>query len=80
MTFRCILVADGLNNTVVAMDTTLTKARVLSLPIDEPMKDPCRLYLDERAGKLFVAEGNGGRVLVFDNFRKLRSLLSYHAQ
>jgi len=71
---RCVLVADCLNNTVVAVDSTLTKARVLPLPLDEPMNDPCRLFLDERAGKLFVAEGNGGRVLVFDNFRKLRTL------
>jgi len=71
---RCVLVADGLNNTVVAVDFTLSKARVLHLPLDEPMNDPCRLYLDERAGKLFVAEGNGGRVLMFDNFRKLRTL------
>ena len=68
------MVADGLNNTVVAIDSTLTKARVLPLPVDEPMNDPCRLYLDERAGRLFVAEGNGGRVLVFDNFHKLRTL------
>lgn len=73
---RCILVADGLNNTVVAMDPTLSKARVLPLPLPlgEPMNDPRRLYVDERAGKLFVAEGNGGRVLVFDNFRKLQTL------
>ena len=71
---RCILVADGLNNTVVAVDSTLSRARVLPLSLDEPMADPRRLYVDDRAGKLFVAEGNGGRVLVFDNFRKLRTL------
>jgi len=71
---RCVLVTDGLNNTVVAVDSTLTKARVVPLPLDEPMKDPSRLYLDEHAGKLFVAEGNGGRVLVFDNIRKLQTL------
>jgi len=71
---RCVLVTDGLNNTVVAVDSTLTKARVVPLPLDEPMKDPSRLYLDEHAVKLFVAEGNGGRVLVFDNIRKLQTL------
>jgi len=38
------------------------------------MNDPCRLYLDEAAGKLYVAEGNGGRVLVFGNFCNLRTL------
>ena len=73
---RCVLVADGLNNTVVALESTLSKARVLPLPLDEPLTDPRRLHLDERAGKLYVAEGNGGRVLVFNNFRKLRSLFS----
>jgi len=69
-------VADCLNNTVVAVDWTLTKpARVVALPLDEPMNDPCRLYLDEHAGKLFVGEGNGGRVLMFDKFRNLPTLL-----
>ena len=72
--FRCVLVTDCLNNTLVALDCTLTKARVLPLSLDEPMNDPCRLYLDEHAGRLFVAEGNGGRVLVFGNFRNLRTL------
>ena len=70
--------ADGLNNTVVALDSTLSKARVLPLPAplrEEPPNDLRRLYVDERAGRLYVAEGNGGRVLVFDNFRKLRTLL-----
>jgi len=67
-------VADCLSNTVVALDSTLSKARVLPLRLDEPLNDPCRLYLDEAAGKLFVAEGNGGRVLVFTNFCNLRTL------
>jgi len=69
-------VADGLNNSVVVVDSTLTKARVLPLPLplDEPMNDPRRVHVDERAGKLFVAEGSGGRLLVFDNFRKLQTL------
>jgi len=68
------LIVDGLNNTVVAVDSTLSRARVVPLPLDEPMNDPSRLYLDEHAGKLYVAEGNGGRVLVFENVRKLITL------
>ena len=63
----CVLVADSDNNRILILNSALTRARDLSLPVDGGLNRPVCLYLDESRGRLVVGEWRGKRVLVFDN-------------
>lgn len=63
----CILVADRGNNRIVILNSSLTDARPLSLPVDGGLCQPWALHLDESRGRLYVGEYEGGRLLIFDN-------------
>lgn len=64
----CILVADYKNNRIVALNPSLTDARVLPLSLDWSLQRPMSLYLDESRGRLYIGENDGERrVLVFEN-------------
>jgi hypothetical protein len=62
-----ILAAIKENHRVVVLNSSLSGARDLSLPITDGLKGPISLYLDEAHNRLYVGEGIGGRLLVFDN-------------
>jgi len=62
-----ILVADKRNNRVVVLDSSLSALGQLNLSISGGLKRPVALWLDKGRGRLFVGEGTGGRVLIFDN-------------
>lgn len=62
-----MLVADYCNNSIAALNRSMTDARHLSLPVDG-LQRPASLYLDESRDRLYVGEGGGHyRVLVFDD-------------
>jgi len=64
-----ILVADGSNNRILLVNS-LSSARELALPVDDGIKLPWGLCLDESLGRLYVGEHRGSRrVLVFDGVR-----------
>jgi len=64
-----ILVAD-LFNGIVSLDSSLSSARELVLPVDNGIQEPCGLFLDELRKRLYVGEFDGKcRVLVFDNMQ-----------
>lgn len=63
-----ILVADKGHNRVVVLDRYLNDVRELILPaVDEGLKGPWSLCLDEERDRCYVGEWDGGRVLVFDH-------------
>jgi len=63
-----ILVADRSNNRIVSLDSSLSSAHKLVLPVDNAMQGPWGLFLDELRKRLYVGEyGGENRVLVFDN-------------
>jgi len=63
-----ILVADHGNNRIVSLDSSLSSAYELVLPVDNAMQEPYGLFLDELRKRLYVGEfGGENRVLVFDN-------------
>jgi len=63
-----ILVADLGNNRIVSLDSSLSSAHELVLPVDNAIKSPFGLFLDELRKRLYVGESGGEmRVLVFDN-------------
>ena len=71
-----ILVADEDNNRILLVNSSLSSARELALPVehdddddddDDEIQQPRGLCLDESRGRLYVGEDNGNyRVLVFD--------------
>ena len=62
-----ILVADRSNNRIVSLDSSLSSAHELVLPVDNAIQGPCGLFLDELRKRLYVGEYDGEcRVLVFD--------------
>ena len=62
-----ILVADQDNDRILLLNTSLSDARQLSLPVDSRLNGPCCMYLDQSSGRLFVGElSEEERVLVFD--------------
>jgi len=63
-----ILVADRSNNRIVSLNSSLSSAYELVLPVDNAMQVPYGLFLDELRKRLYVGEFGGKcRVLVFDN-------------
>jgi len=65
-----ILVADGWNNRILLVNSSLSSARKLVLPVDDGIQEPWGLCLDESRGRLYVSEADGScRVLVFDGVR-----------
>jgi len=62
-----ILVADENNNRIISLDSSLSSAHELVLPVDNAMQQPFGLFLDELRKRLYVGEYDGEcRVLVFD--------------
>jgi len=65
-----ILVADHRNNRIVSLDSSLSSAHKLVLPVDNAIQEPYGLFLDELRKRLYVGEFDGKcRVLVFDNMQ-----------
>ena len=65
-----ILVADRSNNRILSLDSSLSCAHELALPVDNAIQEPCGLFLDELRKRLYVGERGGEcRVLVFDNMQ-----------
>jgi len=65
-----ILVADRSNNRILSLDSSLSSARELVLPVDNGIQSPCGVCLDELRKRLYVGEIDGEcRVLVFDNMQ-----------
>ena len=63
-----ILVADQCNKRIVSLDSSLSCAQVLALPVDSRPQQLSGLCLDETRGRLYVSERDGGcRVLVFES-------------
>jgi len=62
-----IFVADSDNNRILSLNSSLSCAHELVLPVDGGMKGPWGLCLDESRGRLYIGEDSGQRrVLVFD--------------
>jgi len=62
-----ILVADENNNRILLVNSSLSSARELVLPVDDGIRCPQGLCLDESRGRLYVGEyGGSHRLLVFD--------------
>jgi len=65
-----ILVADLGDNRILSLDSSLSSAHELVLPVDNGIQRPCGLFLDELRKRLCVSEFGGEcRVLVFDNMQ-----------
>jgi len=65
-----ILVADHGNDRIVSLDSSLSSAYELVLPVDNGIQSPFGLFLDELRKRLYVGEFGGEcRVLVFDNMQ-----------
>lgn len=62
-----ILVAVKENHCILVLDPSLSTARQLALPVAGGIKGPISVCLDESVSRLYVGEGIGGRLLVFDN-------------
>jgi len=61
-----ILVADSDNNRILSVDRSLSSAQVLALSVDDRIRQPWGLCLDESRGRLYVSEGGRKcRVLLF---------------
>jgi len=62
-----ILVADHGNKRILSLDSSLSSAHELVLPVDNAIQSPFGLFLDELRKRLYVGEyGGRNRVLVFD--------------
>jgi len=65
-----ILVADAYNNRILLVNSSLSSAQELAVPVDDEIQWPRSLCLDESLGRLYVGEVGGSyRVLVFDGVR-----------
>jgi len=65
-----IFVADCDNNRILSLNSSLSCAHELALPVDGGIERPYGLCLDEARGRLYIGEGNPQRrVLVFDGIR-----------
>ena len=61
---NCILVTDR----ILLLNSSLSNARQLSLPVNSQLHQSCCMYLDQSRGRLYVGEwSDEGRVLVFDS-------------
>jgi len=65
-----ILVGEGISNRILLVNSSLSSARKLALPVDDGIQLPEGLCLDESRGRLYIGEAGGShRVLVFDGVR-----------
>jgi len=65
-----ILVADADNNRILSINRSTGCVQELSLSVDDGIKEPRGLCLDESRGRLYVGEfGGQHRVFVFDGVR-----------
>jgi len=65
-----ILVADCRNNRILSLNSSLSSAYELVLPVDNAIQGLFGLFLDELRKRLYVGEFGGEcRVLVFDNMQ-----------
>jgi len=65
-----ILVADADNDRILLVNSSLSSARKLALPVDDRIQRPWGLCLDESRGRLYVGESSESRrVVVFDGVR-----------
>ena len=65
-----ILVAEAISNRILLVNSSLSSARKLALPVDDGIQLLQGLCLDESRGRLYVGEfGGSHRVLVFDGVR-----------
>lgn len=64
-----VLVADKGNNRLLALDQSLTGARVVSVSVDGGLRGPRSLWYDMSRKRLCIGEVEGGRVIVIDNIR-----------
>jgi len=65
-----ILVTDADNNRILLVNSSLSSAREMALPVDDGIQRPWGLCLDESRGRLYVGEyGGSRRVLVFGGVR-----------
>ena len=61
-----ILVAD-FSNRIVSINSSLSSIEALALTVDGGLQQPFGLCLDESRRRLYVSEGSGARVLVFES-------------
>ena len=64
-----ILVADMSNNRLLVLDRSLTSAHEMSVSVDGGLIGPFSLWYDKSRGRLYIGEGNGGRVIVIDDLK-----------
>jgi len=63
-----ILVADFNNHRILLMNSSLSSSQVLALSVDNGIRKPIGLCLDESRGRLYVSEqSRSQRVLIFDS-------------
>jgi len=68
-----ILVADAVNNRILAINSSLTRAQLFPIPADIELQYPCALCLDETRDRLYVSEwGAKRRVIVLNNLSSVR--------
>jgi len=65
-----ILVADAWNSRILLVNSSLSSARELALPVDDAIEKPWSLCLDESRGRLYVGESTEYRLVsVLDGVR-----------
>jgi len=64
-----ILVADGGNNRLLVLDSSLSSAHEMSVSVDGGLMGPCSLWYDKSRGRLYIGEHQGGRVIVIDHLK-----------
>ena len=70
-----VLVADCSNNRIMALNSSLSEARQLSLTIDGCIQNPLSIYLDTSSGRLYIGENSGQcRVAVFEHVFNIDSI------
>ena len=70
----CILVADCNNDRVVALNSSLSFGKEITLPVEGGLHRPWALHYDKSRGRLYIGEFEGGSVLVFDNVSDMQML------
>jgi len=62
------VLVDHRKNRIVFLNSSLSRARALNLPIDGELNRPQCFYYDELFGRLYIGEHAGDRrILVFEN-------------
>jgi len=68
-----VLVADTGNNRLLVIDQSLSSAHVMSVGLEGGLKDPRTVWYDQARRRLYIGEGNGGRVIVVDCLKDFSS-------